>query len=106
MAGVKVVSFISGNGCGKVKTKAIHLHFGRPVTQRVEHQLLNHRIAKIQRITAAGGVVVVTLVILTVVIRIVQAAVGVRKTIATTFCRVVVNDVQDYLYAGSVKFTN
>ena len=89
----------------KIEAKAVDVHFGRPIAERIHHHLERTRMAHVQRVAATGDVNVITWVILLepVVSGVVDAAEGQHRAVLVAFRRVVVDDVEDHLEARLVQ---
>jgi hypothetical protein len=90
---------------GEVEPEAVHVHLGDPVAQAVHDQLQHARAAHVQRVAAAGEVLVVArrLRPQAVVRRVVDSAQRDRRTGVIAFGGVVVDDVEDHFEAGGVQ---
>ena len=92
--------------CGRqVEPEPVGVHLGQPVAQRVQHQLQRDRVADIEGIAAAGGVVVEAGVagIDPVVGQVVDAAEAQRGAVRVGFGGVVEHHVEDHFQAGPVQ---
>ena len=95
---------VAEQGGSQIETEPVDPHVLHPVTQGVDYQLPHHRRGGVHRVPAAGHVVVIPQVIgETVVARVVDAAHGQRRTLVPALRGVVVDDVEDHLYAGVVE---
>ena len=106
MVRVEVVVAVARQCRGQVKPEAVDLHLGCPVTQTVEHQLPDRRVRKVERVSASCGVLIPAALVEAIVVGVIQTAIAVGQTAATTFGRVVVNHVENHLDAVSVQFAN
>ncbi len=70
-----MVVLIPCQGGGQIEAITVNLQFFAPVAQGVEGQFLNHRVGKVQGVTASGGVVVIALVILAVIVGVIEPAI-------------------------------
>ncbi|MNJ13203.1 hypothetical protein D3C77_74080 [compost metagenome] len=89
----------------QVKAKAVHMHFARPVAQRVGDQLQHARVAQVQGVACAGVVDVEALVLghQAVVGGIVDASHGQGRAQLVALGGVVVDYIEDHLQAGIVQ---
>ena len=89
----------------QVEAEAVDVHLLHPVAQAVHDQLQHARAAHVQRVAAAGEVLVVARVVRQqpVVRRVVDAAQRQRRAEVIAFGGVVVDDVEDDFEAGGVQ---
>ena len=90
---------------GEVEPEAVDMAHLDPVPQRVHHHLQHARMRQVQRVAAAGEVVVVArrVRLEPIVRRVVDAAETERRAEMVAFGGVVVDDVEDDLDAGVVQ---
>ena len=96
---------LAGQGGRQVEPEPVGVHDGDPVAQRVHHQLQHDRVAGVQRVAAAGGVVVGAGVTGydPVVGQVVDAAEAQRGAVRPGFGGVVEHHVEDHFQAGLVQ---
>src|ERR671925_442274 len=89
----------------QVESKAIDMHFQHPVSQTVHDELESVRVSHIQAIATAGVIHVVAPVVgdQAIVGGVVDAAKTQRRPKMVAFSRVVINHIDDDLYAFTVQ---
>ena len=89
----------------QIKPEAVDVHLGDPVPQAVHDQLQHARASHVQRIAAAGEILVIPrrVRLEPVVARVVDSAKRDRRPEMIAFGRVVVDDVEDHLETGCVQ---
>ena len=102
---LSIGAVLAGQGRGQVEPEPVGVHLGQPVPQRVHHQLQRDRVAGVEGVAAAGGVVVGAGVagIGPVVGQVVDAAEAQRRAVRPGFGGVVEHHVQDHFQAGPVQ---
>ena len=93
------VERLAAECCREIKTKPIDVHLAHPVTQAVGHELQDSRRLHVQRVAAAGHIVIVTRITRhqAVVRGIVHSLERQRRAKLIPFACVVVDDIQDHL---------
>ena len=96
---------LAGQGRRQVEPEPVGVHLGQPVAHRVHHQLQRDRVAGVERVAAAGRVVVVARVARRqpVVGRVVDAAEAQRGAVGARLGGVVEHHVEQDLQAGPVQ---
>ena len=96
---------LAGQRGRQVEPEPVGVHLGQPVAQRVHHQLQHDRVAGVQRVAAAGRVVVEAGVagLDPVVGQVVDAAEAQRRAVRPGFGGVVEHHVEDHFQAGLVQ---
>ena len=99
-----MVMLVPQQGGSQVETESVDAHLGHPVPQRIQHQPLDPGLAGVQRIPAAGDVVVVAVVFgEPVVAAVVDPAQAQGRALVAALPGVVIDDIQDYLDPGLVQ---
>ena len=98
-------AFLPGQGRRQVEPEPVGVHLGQPVAQRVHHQLQRDRVAGVQRVAAAGRVVVVAGVarLQPVIRRVVDATEAQRGSVRARLGRVVEHHVEQDFEARLVQ---
>ena len=96
---------LPGQGGGQVEAEPVDVHLGHPVAQRVHDQLQAVRVADVEAVPGAGGVVVEARVVghEAVVGGVVDALERQHRAQVVALGGVVVDDVEDHLDAGLVQ---
>src|SRR6476469_10063084 len=104
---VEAIGFAREDG-GKIEAEAVNPHLRRPVSQRIRHHLEHARMGEVDRVSRAGVVDVVTLLVRhqTVIVRVVDALERKRRPQLVALSRVVVDHVEDQLDARGVKLVH
>ena len=106
MVWVEAIVFIAGKSGCQVESKTVDLHLVRPVAQRVNDKFDNLRVREVERVAAAGGVVIIAEVVLAVVAAGIYASVTESQATSSALGGVVVNHVEQNLDAVAMQFTN
>ncbi len=88
---------VSPQNAGQVKTEAVHMIAGHPVAQTVDNILLYDRMIAIQRIAAAGEIIVLAVRRQHIPDIIVQTTERNKRSALVSFRRMVEYDIQNYL---------
>ena len=101
---VDVVALVAQQRGDQVEAEAVDAHLGDPVAQRVQDEPQHAGLGGVDRVAAAGDVVVVAPVGgQPVVAEVVQPAERQRRALVAALAGVVVDDVEDDLDAGVVQ---